>query len=128
NEIIAYYGYPSETHTVTTDDGYILELHRIPGGKAANYSKNESKSVVFLQHGFIGSSAVWVTNLPNQSAAFLFADAGFDVWMGNVRGNTYSTKHVEYTQNDLKYWKFTSVNFIPLLVYVNFLTFTLICA
>ncbi|VDM19956.1 unnamed protein product, partial [Wuchereria bancrofti] len=142
NEIIAYYGYPSETHTVTTDDGYILELHRIPGGKAgnsiiafnnstmlngittsvihANYSKNESKSVVFLQHGFIGSSAVWVTNLPNQSAAFLFADAGFDVWMGNVRGNTYSTKHVEYTQNDLKYWKFTSVNFIPLLVYYSF--------
>ncbi|VDO39419.1 unnamed protein product [Brugia timori] len=68
NEIISYHGYPSETHTVTTDDGYILELHRIPGGKAAVNSRNESKSVVFLQHGFIGSSAVWVTNLPNQSA------------------------------------------------------------
>ncbi|KAM3717721.1 Lipase lipl-1 [Dirofilaria immitis] len=106
-EIITYHGYPSEMHTVTTDDGYILELHRIPAGKTGNYTGSESKSVVFLQHGFIGSSAVWVTNLPNQSAAFIFADAGFDVWMGNVRGNTYSTKHVNYTQNDLKYWKFT---------------------
>ncbi|VDO25378.1 unnamed protein product [Onchocerca flexuosa] len=106
-EIVTYYGYPSEMHTVTTDDGYILELHRIPSGKTENRTGNESKSVVFLQHGFIGSSAVWVTNLPNQSAAFIFADAGFDVWMGNVRGNTYSTKHVNYTQNDLKYWNFT---------------------
>uniref|UniRef100_A0A8R1XXN8 Lipase n=1 Tax=Onchocerca volvulus TaxID=6282 RepID=A0A8R1XXN8_ONCVO len=106
-EIVAYYEYPSEIHTVTTDDGYILELHRIPGGKAENRTGNASKFVVFLQHGFVSSSAVWVTNLPNQSAAFIFADAGFDVWMGNVRGNTYSTKHVNYTQNDLKYWDFT---------------------
>ncbi|KAL3985213.1 alpha/beta-hydrolase lipase region family protein [Acanthocheilonema viteae] len=107
HEIVTYHGYPSEIHTVTTDDGYTLELHRIPNGKTANNSENESKPVVFLQHGFIGSSAVWVTNLPNQSAAFMFADSGFDVWMGNVRGNTYSTKHVNYTQSDLKYWKFT---------------------
>uniref|UniRef100_A0A0R3RJ31 Lipase n=1 Tax=Elaeophora elaphi TaxID=1147741 RepID=A0A0R3RJ31_9BILA len=107
HEIVTYHGYPSEIHTVTTDDGYALELHRIPDSKTANHFGNQSKLVIFLQHGFIGSSAVWVTNLPNQSAAFIFADAGFDVWMGNVRGNTYSTKHVNYTQSDLKYWKFT---------------------
>uniref|UniRef100_A0A915PMJ9 Lipase n=1 Tax=Setaria digitata TaxID=48799 RepID=A0A915PMJ9_9BILA len=102
-EIVAYYGYRCETHTVTTVDGYVLELHRIPTSKA----ENEPSSVVFLQHGFIGSSAVWVINLPNQSAGFMFADAGFDVWMGNVRGNTYSTKHISYTRSDPKYWKFT---------------------
>lgn len=39
----------------------------------------------------------------------MFADSGFDVWMGNVRGNTYSTRHIKYKQTDLKYWKFTLV-------------------
>ena len=31
--MIAKEGYPVETHIVTTDDCYILEMHRIPYGK-----------------------------------------------------------------------------------------------
>ena len=31
--MIAREGYPVETHTVTTEDCYILEMHRIPYGK-----------------------------------------------------------------------------------------------
>ncbi|KAK6023335.1 ab-hydrolase associated lipase region, partial [Ostertagia ostertagi] len=27
-QIIEHWGYPAEIHTVTTEDGYILELHR----------------------------------------------------------------------------------------------------
>ncbi|VDN60868.1 unnamed protein product [Dracunculus medinensis] len=107
-EIIAYYGYPVEIYSVTTEDGYILELHRIPYGK--NGTTNDfhaNKSVIFLQHGFIGSSAVWVTNLPDQSAGFLFADAGYDIWMGNARGNTYSANHTLYTKKDREFWEFT---------------------
>ncbi|KAK5979579.1 Ab-hydrolase associated lipase region [Trichostrongylus colubriformis] len=33
-EIIRYWGYPVEVHYAVTRDGYILELHRIPYGKA----------------------------------------------------------------------------------------------
>jgi len=48
-----------------------------------------------------------VANVPNQSAGFLLADAGFDVWLGNIRGNFYSVGHVNYTRDDLRYWQFS---------------------
>ncbi|VDK38679.1 unnamed protein product [Anisakis simplex] len=40
-------------------------------------------------------------------AAFLFADAGFDVWMGNVRGNIYSTEHEKFSRSTDEYWRFS---------------------
>ncbi|KAI1719861.1 alpha/beta-hydrolase lipase region domain-containing protein [Ditylenchus destructor] len=110
-EIIEYYGYPIETHEVTTKDGYILHMHRIPFGIKENSStnpiSNQPRPVFFLQHGLLASSADWVTNLPNQSAGFVLADSGFDVWMGNVRGNFYSSTHVNYSTSDHRYWQFT---------------------
>lgn len=45
-------GYPAEVHVVTTDDGYLLSLHRIPGKPGAK--------PIFLQHGLLGSSADWI--------------------------------------------------------------------
>ncbi|KAH7730308.1 CBN-LIPL-6 protein [Aphelenchoides avenae] len=108
-EIIEYYGYPVEVVETTTDDGYILTMHRIPFGVKNDSDAVISKKrpVVFLQHGLLGSSSDWVTNLPNQSAGFIFADAGFDVWMGNVRGNYYSQRHVNLSTSDRAFWQFT---------------------
>lgn len=40
---------------------------------------------------------------------FLFADAGYDIWMGNARGNTYSANHTLYTKKDREFWEFTYV-------------------
>ena len=59
-DIIANRGYPVETHTVTTADGYILEVHRIPYGKGQSSNTNSKRRVVFLQHGFLNTDNVWL--------------------------------------------------------------------
>lgn len=64
-KIIARWGYPVETHSVTTEDGYVLTLHRIPHGR--NETEKSTKRVVFLQHGLLASSSTWITNLPHLS-------------------------------------------------------------
>jgi pimeloyl-ACP methyl ester carboxylesterase len=45
--------------------------------------------------------------LPSQSAGFIFADAGFDVWLGNMRGNTYSRDHVKLNPKAKTFWRFS---------------------
>ncbi|GMT17543.1 hypothetical protein PFISCL1PPCAC_8840, partial [Pristionchus fissidentatus] len=104
-EMIRYWGYPAEEHSATTKDGYILGLHRIPHGVSG--SNDGCRPVVFMQHGTECDSTNWIINLPSQSAGFVFADAGFDVWLGNVRGNTYSKNHVNMTSKDEKFWEFS---------------------
>jgi len=93
--IIKRWGYPVEAHDVTTDDGYILTIFRIPHGRQETETPTKPRPVVLIQHGLLGSSDMWVNNLPNQDAAFIYADAGYDVWLGNFRGNKYARRHVK---------------------------------
>lgn len=43
----------------------------------------------------------------NTSAAYKFADAGYDVWIANARGNTYSRQHITMHPNDPQFWDFS---------------------
>ncbi len=106
-ELITSKGYPAEEHQVTTSDGYILTVHRIRDGRFNKKSANQRKPVVFLQHGLLDSSATWVVNSLEQSLAFILADSGYDVWMGNCRGNTYGRQHVKLNIKDQAFWDFS---------------------
>lgn len=100
---IASVGYPVEVHTVLTSDGYELILHRIPHG----VSNPPIKGVVLLQHGLTDSSAGFCLNGPGKSLPFILADNGYDVWLGNNRGNGYSMNNVNYGPDDPRFWDFS---------------------
>ncbi|KAB0801208.1 hypothetical protein PPYR_05562 [Photinus pyralis] len=105
SELVRKYGYPCESHSVTSSDGYILTLHRIPSSK--NHQRDKLKPAVFVQHGILSSSADWLIPGPGKALGYLLSDAGFDVWLGNVRGNRYSRKHVWLNTKEPKFWDFS---------------------
>lgn len=102
-ELIRSKGYPCEEYDVVTEDGFILGVQRIPHGLKSG-SVYSQRPVVFLQHGLVDASSTWVINSAAESLGFLLADAGFDVWLGNVRGNTYSKRHIKYHVDDHRFW------------------------
>jgi hypothetical protein len=63
---------------VVTEDGYILEIHRIPAvqGNKINRAKNKC---VFFQHGLLDSSESWVCNSEKNCLPFILWKKGFDV-------------------------------------------------
>ncbi|KAL1502478.1 hypothetical protein ABEB36_007614 [Hypothenemus hampei] len=99
-------GYPFEKHHFTTEDGYILEMHRIPNTKA-NVAKNQTIPRILFVPPLMCSSIDWVSNGPNGSLALLSFDLGYDVWLLNHRGTRYSMSHIIYNNTEEAFWNFS---------------------
>jgi pimeloyl-ACP methyl ester carboxylesterase len=96
-QLIQARGFPVQSHTATTADGYKLTLHRIP---------NPGKPVVLLQHGLLDTSETWVVNSATDSLGYILHSQGYDVFLGNVRGNKYALSHQTLSSKSSKFWDF----------------------
>jgi lysosomal acid lipase/cholesteryl ester hydrolase len=113
-ELCALYGYTAEEHVVQTTDGYFLGIHRLAKRKgeedrAVNAGPGSlQKKVVYLHHGLLMNSDVWVCITEHERCLpFALVDQGYDVWLGNNRGNKYSKKNMRYTPADIPFWSFS---------------------
>jgi lysosomal acid lipase/cholesteryl ester hydrolase len=91
-DLCALFGYYAEEHVVQTGDGYLLGLHRLAWRKGeadqkVNNGKNSiRKNVVYMHHGLLMNSEVWVCLTDEQRCLpFKLVDKGYDVWVSFVR-------------------------------------------
>ncbi|XP_045760535.1 lipase 1-like [Maniola jurtina] len=106
--LVRKYGYPLEEHEVVTEDGYVLTAHRIPHARGA--SPAAPRVPVLVMHGLLCSSADFLVLGPGRALGYVLADAGYDVWLGNARGNHYSRRHRALDPDERaeqRFWRFS---------------------
>jgi lysosomal acid lipase/cholesteryl ester hydrolase len=118
-ELCELYGYYCEEHIVQTGDGYLLGLHRLgwragEEGVRVNGGRDGGvkKKVVYLHHGLMMNSEVWVCLTERERCLpFELVERGYDVWLGNNRGNKYSKKSVHTAPTSSSFWNFSMDQF-----------------
>ena len=104
-EYCQHFNYPIQKHQVITEDGYILGVFRIQ--KKATTIRGGLKPILLL-HGLMDSSDTFIVNEESKAPAFVLANAEYDVWLGNSRGNKHSRRHVSLNPDKGKqFWMLT---------------------
>jgi lysosomal acid lipase/cholesteryl ester hydrolase len=106
-EMVACFGYEVIPHVMKTKDNYVLTIHRISGKP-----RQPNGKIAYLHHGLLMCSEVWVTMLEkHKNLPFILYELGYDVWLGNNRGNKYGQKHVFYEIESVEFWNFSIDDF-----------------
>ncbi|KAG5674586.1 hypothetical protein PVAND_004540 [Polypedilum vanderplanki] len=100
-QLISSAGFQGEAHYTETDDGYELKIHRIVP------KIHNGREPVILMHGLLATAADFLITGPDIAIAYLLSNNGYDVYLGNSRGNKYSTKHRIYTTDSTEYWRYS---------------------
>ncbi|SZF01808.1 unnamed protein product [Blumeria hordei] len=117
-DLCRFFGYTAEEHIVQTRDGYLLGVHRLAWKRGeenqnVNYGTGtQRKGVVYMHHGLLMSSEVWVCMTEEERCLpFRLVELGYDVWLGNNRGNKYSKKNIYHSPNETRFWNFSMDEF-----------------
>lgn len=93
------YGQTVEEHKVVTEDKYVLTLFHFAG--------NENGVPTLLMHGLADTCDSFILR-GNKSMAVILQEVGYDVWLGNARGNKYSRNHLRLNPDkDTKFWNYS---------------------
>ncbi|ESR60341.1 triacylglycerol lipase 2 [Citrus sinensis] len=103
---VIIHGYKCQEIDVTTKDGYILNLQRIPEGRAAG-GVQIKRPPVLIQHGVLVDGLTWLLNPPEQNLPLILADHGFDVWIANTRGTRFSRRHTSLDPSQMEFWNWS---------------------
>ncbi|XP_053614583.1 lipase member K-like [Plodia interpunctella] len=106
-ELTNFDGYRCETHHATTEDGYILGIHRIPLSDSCPSECAEREPIVYT-HGLLLCGDDCILPGPGKSHCYNLADACYDMWVINNRGNRYSRNHTTLNPDkDSEFWNFS---------------------
>lgn len=60
-----------------------------------------------MLHGILEAAESFIVNDEEIAPAFMLANAGYDVWLGNSRGNFHSKSHASLLPEDALFWDFS---------------------
>lgn len=103
-KLIKSAGFYGEAHRVVTDDGYQLKVHRI---LPSYVEPRIFRKPVFLMHGIVATAADFLLTGRDVALAYLLAENGYDVWIGNARGSRHSMRHNYLSQDSKEFWQFS---------------------
>ncbi|KAH6924809.1 hypothetical protein HPB50_025536 [Hyalomma asiaticum] len=107
-ELVVDMGYHCETWKAPTEDGYVVEIDRVGENISETHGNNKYRGVpIVLVPGMFYDSATWFINYPSQSAGFLLAHKGYDVWALNTREAVHRSSHKELNHSDPQYWQWS---------------------
>ncbi|KAL5287226.1 hypothetical protein ACFFRR_008258 [Megaselia abdita] len=118
---IQIHDYPCESYEVLTEDGYVVTLHRIP---PRNLTYARELKPFILMHGLIGSAADFILSGKQRSLGCMLHEKGYDVWLPNARGTTYSKRHMHFDSSSESFWNFTwhEIGYYDLPATIDFIT------
>lgn len=98
-DLVLSYDYFQET-SIQTEDGFFIKIFR--------FGQHPFGKPIVHVHGILDSADSFVTNKrPEANLGHLLTQAGYDIWLVNVRGSKYSCYHKNYEGDQPEFWDFS---------------------
>lgn len=103
------YDYYSNQYNINQSNSSSDFTDRIERESSSFYISNNMKQPILIQHGILDSSDGFLCNKEEKCLPLFLASKGYDVWLGNNRGNYYSEEHLfyDYNKNSKDYYNFS---------------------